>query len=349
MTESSPPTPYTDNALRISRLVRTQYNSWGAGTGEAVWYTWHAWDPTALDYPTGNANMIKNHITYCNKNNLTIAAIGFGWCWDMTWQNSPTGTADPDFNVRWGGSSEGGPDGSKAWGLNSADTSLVHNRVTMDDYIQATLEYIKLIQDSGFSTKVLFTTGPVDGNANNENGYQREIKHTYIRDFVKADPSRILFDYADILCWSNDGDQNLCTWNGHEYPQIHADNMKDLDGNYAEDGDHIGQRGAVRLAKAMWWLLARIAGWDGSTDIKTYENNNINVFPNPSKGVFTIQLNKGLLAGSDVEIFNQVGQRIYFGRYTNEPLDLKNNKPGLYFIRITLEDKIITKKLVLVP
>jgi hypothetical protein len=38
--------------------------------------------------------------------------------------------------------------------------------------------------------------------------------------------------------------------------------MKDLDGTYAEDGDHIGERGALRLAKAMWWMLARIAGWE---------------------------------------------------------------------------------------
>ena len=25
--------------------------------------------------------------------------------------------------------------------------------------------------------------------------------------------------------------------------------------------DHIGELGAVRLAKAMWWMLARMAGW----------------------------------------------------------------------------------------
>ncbi|MGI6306836.1 MAG: Ig-like domain-containing protein [Bacteroidales bacterium] len=44
--------------------------------------------------------------------------------------------------------------------------------------------------------------------------------------------------------------------------------MKDYDGSWniiphSEDGDHIGEVGALRLAKAMWWLLARIAGWDG--------------------------------------------------------------------------------------
>jgi hypothetical protein len=41
--------------------------------------------------------------------------------------------------------------------------------------------------------------------------------------------------------------------------------MKDLNGGYVEDGDHIGQVGTVRLAKALWWMLARMAGWQEGT------------------------------------------------------------------------------------
>ncbi len=29
------------------------------------------------------------------------------------------------------------------------------------------------------------------------------------------------------------------------------------------DIGHIGEEGSIRLAKAMWWMLARLAGWDG--------------------------------------------------------------------------------------
>ncbi len=43
----------------------------------------------------------------------------------------------------------------------------------------------------------------------------------------------------------------------HLYPQIHPDNVTGT--KYG----HIGQNGALRLAKAMWWMLARIAGWNG--------------------------------------------------------------------------------------
>ena len=39
--------------------------------------------------------------------------------------------------------------------------------------------------------------------------------------------------------------------------------MLDLAGGYTEDGDHIGPARTLRLAKALWWMLARQAGWDG--------------------------------------------------------------------------------------
>jgi len=50
--------------------------------------------------------------------------------------------------------------------------------------------------------------------------------------------------------------------------QIHPDNQKDYDESFNEiaftdaDEDHIGEVGALRLAKAMWWMLARMAGWE---------------------------------------------------------------------------------------
>jgi hypothetical protein len=139
----------------------------------------------------------------------------------------------------------------------------------MDTYLDATQQYIDHCQANGYATRVLFTTGPVDGGGNTgESGYQRHLKHERIRAYVQASLDRVLFDYADILCWSNAGELNTRTWTDYggtlrTFPYIHDDNMLDLDGSYTEDGDHIGERGALRLAKALWWLLARIAGWDG--------------------------------------------------------------------------------------
>ncbi len=161
----------------------------------------------------------KAGITYCNSHNLKIDVIGFGWCYD--------------------------PEITEA-----------------TDYLTTTQEYITFCSTNGYSTKVIFTTGPVDnagGLAPEADLYNLIIRNYGIRDYVKLSPDRILFDYADILCY-DDGSEvlNTRTWNGHTFPYITPTNLGD-----ASIG-HIGSTGAIRLAKAMWWMLARIAGWDGN-------------------------------------------------------------------------------------
>ncbi len=203
-----------------------------------------------------------------------LSVLGFGWCWDMTWTNAPDGTIDPVYDVRWAGSSAGGPQGNLVWGLDAGDQTQTGNSVCMDTYLNAVMSYIAYCTTNAISTRVIFTTGPVDGNGGTENGFQREIKHDYIRAFVTSHPETVLFDYADILCWNDGGVKNTDAWNdggvNRTHAQIHADNMKDYDASWnmiasVEDGDHIGEVGTLRLAKAMWWMLARMAGWDGAS------------------------------------------------------------------------------------
>ncbi len=83
------------------------------------------------------------------------------------------------------------------------------------------------------------------------------MKYEHIRNYVKANPERILFDYADILCYDSNNNLTTLSWNGHTFPSISPSNHGD--GSIG----HISEEGAVRLAKATWWMLARIAGWDG--------------------------------------------------------------------------------------
>lgn len=199
-----------------------------------------------------------------------VHVMGFGWCWDME-RGTATSSRNTTYNVPWYGSSVRGPEGDLSWGLTSADYSITGNSVCMDTYLSAVEEYKTYCETNNYSCKVIYTTGPVD-NYSGAAGYQGEVKHDYIRNYVAADPSRILFDYADILCYNNSGEKNIINWsdNGTNRPfaHIHSDNMMDYDVNWntiahTEDGDHIGEVGTVRLAKAMWWMLARIAGWDG--------------------------------------------------------------------------------------
>ena len=172
-------------------------------------------------YKTATAKTrTKDGITYCNGNGYIIAAMGFGWCWD------------------------------------GEETEL-----DMPDYLRATQEYIDYCLEKSYPTQIFFTTGPVDNEnytAIGETGYHKYLAYEAIRDYVDLNPTRVLFDYADILSYDTpNGSPNTTSWNGHTFPIITATN--EGDGSIA----HIGSEGVLKLAKAMWWMLARIAGWDG--------------------------------------------------------------------------------------
>ena len=261
-----------------------------------------------------SVNAYKSQITTQNTSGNPFSVLGFGWCWDMTWHNAPGGGIDPVHKVRWAGSSVGGPNGDVRWGLDAGDQSLTGNSVCMDTYLNAVEQYIQLCTANGYLTKVIFTTGPVDdGNgvmAGTENGFQREIKHDYIRTYVKANNTRILFDYADILCWNNGGAEYNANWNDggtiRPHANIHPDNMKDYDGSWnmiahTEDGDHIGEVGALRLAKAMWWMLARIAGWNGvATDVEELSFNQPGIWTDVNGDELTVHLPENIASGRAV-------------------------------------------------
>jgi hypothetical protein len=116
-----------------------------------------------------------------------------------------------------------------------------------DNYISATQGYSTYAKSLGSKVYVLFTTGPVDGGGSSA----RDEKYRRLRNYVASANDEILFDYADILVYNDAGQKNQTT-----YEEIHPSNA----GN---NNSHIGNNGELRLAKAAWVLMARLAGWNG--------------------------------------------------------------------------------------
>ena len=86
----------------------------------------------------------------------------------------------------------------------------------MAPYLSATQEYNDYCKARGYPTKIIFTTGPVDTyNASGLIGYNKYLAYEAIRNYMPGDPARILFDYADILCY-DDG------WKHHILQRIMA-------------------------------------------------------------------------------------------------------------------------------
>jgi len=131
--------------------------------------------------------------------------------------------------------------------------------VNYADYISATQEYIDYCKANGYNTKVIFTTVPVD-DLGGLDQWGREQGMIAIRDYVKSHEGTYLFDYSDILNYDDDGSgpRTIVSY-GHILHVATELNMLPE----SALGYHISEVGALRLGKAMWWLLARIAGWDG--------------------------------------------------------------------------------------
>ena len=81
--------------------------------------------------------------------------------------------------------------------------------------------------------------------------------------------------------------------------------------------------------------------------------NKLNIFPNPSTGIFDIEFNLPELGDTYVRIYSSNGQPVYFntlGQFTgtfSDRIDIANNVKGFYFLEVRQDEKVLTKKLVL--
>ena len=83
------------------------------------------------------------------------------------------------------------------------------------------------------------------------------------------------------------------------------------------------------------------------TALDPNSENQIKVYPNPTKGNFVVDYSESTLSIKEIEVFNSIGQQIYNQKnIQNKKMEINLTEPGLYFIRIQTSQSNFIRKLV---
>ena len=90
-----------------------------------------------------------------------------------------------------------------------------------------------------------------------------------------------------------------------------------------------------------------------STSVQNITYNNLNIYPNPTRGLLNIEFDNIDNKISEVSVVNVLGDKIYKDNLDNKTfkyssqIDLSKYSNGIYFVRLKTKDGFVTKKLIL--
>ncbi len=229
------------------------------------------------------------------------------------------------------------------------------------DGIQTYLDTMNQLEIDYPDVQFVYMTGHTDI----WNDSTLKANNQHIRDYCIAN-DKILYDFADIERYDPDqtyfefvndncdyyeqaGSGYLGNW-AIEWQNSHTEGVDWYDCSPA----HTEALNGNLKAYAAWWLWCRLSGWDGGTSTNDIQHNNLcNISPNPASDKVKLEYNVNKPSYVQMHLTDIYGRII-------KSSDFKHNKKGkyskyfylnslpdgIYFIKLIIDGKKVTKKLV---
>ena len=149
----------------------------------------------------------------------------------------------------------------------------------------------------------------------------RQAFNDSVRTFAR-DNGKVLFDIADIEAWNAAG-QKRTDGSGYEilWPE------------WTSDGGHLSAAGAQRVESGLWWLMARLGGWDPNG----LQVASISPVSGPVAGGTTVTIRgSGFVAGATVAIGGVAATGVVVGGSTSLTAVTGAHATGLADVTVTI-------------
>jgi hypothetical protein len=191
---------------------------------------------------------------------------------------------------------------------------------------------------------IMWWTIPIETSGNSN----RQSFNDSVRAFT-ASHGKVLFDIADIESHNTAGEK-----------RIDDLNRELLCEEWSSDGGHINSNGAQRVANAFWWIMARIAGWDGTTEVEKISEPPMKFlvsqnYPNPFNPSTTIEFTLSEKSQVVLKVYDILGHEVatlitgelQAGILYRVPFKASNLSSGVYLYQLRTNHAVQMKKLML--